>query len=93
MFLKSIQWIGLMVLAVLERVRQGTDLKEGQGTKNTGRVNTSDANTNARVSSCRNEIDIKTRAALGVEHSNNMAITRMQICFESEDKVLPLPPV
>lgn len=64
----------LMVLAVLERVGQGTGFKEGQGTKNTGRVNTSDANTHAPVSSCRN--DIRTRATLGVEHSNNMAITR-----------------
>lgn len=27
------------ILAVLERVGQGTDLREGQGTKNTGRVN------------------------------------------------------
>lgn len=29
----------LKILAVLERVGQGTDLREGQGTKNTGRVN------------------------------------------------------
>lgn len=64
----------LMVLAVLERVGQGIDPKEGQGTKNTGRVNMSETNTIAPVSSCRN--DIKTRATLGVEHSNNMAITR-----------------
>lgn len=27
------------ILAVLERAGQGTDLREGQGTKNTGRVN------------------------------------------------------
>lgn len=65
----------LMVLAVLERVGQGIDPKEGQGTKNTGRVYMSETNTIAPVSSCRN--DIKTRATLGgVEHSNNMAITR-----------------
>lgn len=63
----------LMVLAVLERVGQGTGLKEGQGTKNTGRVNMSEANTVAPVSSCRN--DIKMRATLGVEYINNMAIT------------------
>lgn len=50
----------LMILAVLERVGQGTDLREGQGTKNTDRVNVSDAKAGAPVSSCRSEVNTKT---------------------------------
>lgn len=67
----------LTILAVLERVGQETDLREGQGTKNTGRVNTSDTKADAPVSSCRSEINIKTRETRCVGHSNDMVI----VCF------------